>query len=414
MRMLIVSQYFWPESFIINDLVKTLRDQGHTVVIATGKPNYPSGKIYDGYSASGVQKEIYDGDIEVFRVPLRPRGKSNALNLFLNYMSFIWSGLRWFSSLLRGYSFDAIVVFATSPITAVIPAIPLKWGKKAHLAIWVQDLWPESLAATGFIRNRPVLKLVGLLVRGIYSIADTILVQSPAFKAPVSRCARQEKIIYYPNSLDIPETSSNEATPLPAELLDTLKTHFCVVFAGNIGTAQAVETLVDAALQLKELPDVRMVLVGSGSMLEWVSQKKGELSLDNLILAGRFPMSSMPEIYRHAACLVVTLKDEEIFSHTLPSKVQAYLAAGRPIIAALNGEGARVVAEAGAGLTSAAEDSLALANCVKSLYVMPEPERVRMGAAGKRYFLEHFEMRLQARHLVEILEQRIAEKDRRN
>lgn len=414
MKLLIFSQYFWPESFIINDLAKTLRDQGYRIVVATGKPNYPEGKIYSGYQAKGVQKEIYDGDIEVVRVPLRPRSKSGALNLFLNYLSFIWSGLRFFPALLRGQSFDAILVFGLSPIFLSIPAIPLKWFKKAHLAIWVQDLWPESLKATGFIRNPIILKLVGMVVRFTYFCADTILVQSPAFKAPVARYASSEKIVYYPNSMRLPESSQNEAVSLlPVELLQALKTHFCVVFAGNIGTVQAVETLVNATIHLKDLSDVKVVLVGSGSMLEWVAQKKMELGLNNLVLPGRFPVSAMPELYRHAACLMVSLKDEEIFAYTVPCKIQSYLAAGRPIIAALNGEGARVVAEAGAGLTCAAEDALALAKCVKTLYAMPEAERVQLGMAGKRYFLEHFEMNRQAQNLINILERRVAEKKRR-
>lgn len=406
MRLLVVSQYFWPEPFIINDLTRMLRDQGHTVVVATGKPNYPEGKVYDGYRTIGIQKETYDGNIEVFRVPLRPRGKGGAFNLVLNYLSFIFSGLLFFPFLLKKYSFDAIFVFAGSPNVS-LPALPIKWLKKAHLAIWVQDLWPESLKATGLIRSKVLLKLVELLVRGIYSIADTILVQSLAFKAPVSCYARQEKVIYYPNSLDVSEVP-HEKTPLPTELLNTLKTHFCAVFAGNIGTAQAVETLVNAALYLNDFSNIKIVLVGSGSMSEWVREEKAKLGLNNLILPGRFPMNLMPELYRHAACLVVTLKDEEIFSYTVPCKVQSYLAAGKPIIAALNGEGARVVSEAGAGLTCPAEDALALSHCIKSLYFMPESERNRFGIAGKRYFLEHFEMRRQASHLVEILEERIA------
>jgi glycosyltransferase involved in cell wall biosynthesis len=236
------------------------------------------------------------------------------------------------------------------------------------------------------------------------------LVQSPAFEIPVACYANPEKIIYYPNSMLLPEISKNKEFFLPVELLQTFKTNFCVVFAGNIGTAQAVETLVDATLLLKDLSDVKMVLVGSGSMSEWVQQKKVELNLDNLVLAGRFPISSMPEIYSHAACLVVSLKDEEIFSYTVPSKVQSYLAVGKPIIAALNGEGARVVTEAKAGLTCVAEDSAALAGCVKALYAMSESERTQLGVFGKNYFLKHFEMKTQARGLVEILEQRIIKK----
>ncbi len=409
MRLLIVSQYFWPETFIINDLARILRDVGHVVVIATGKPNYPEGKTYAGYSATGVQKEMFEGNIEVIRVPLRPRGRGHAIDLLLNYLSFVWSGLMRFPGLLRGRRFDAILVFAGSPNVA-IPAIPLKWTQKAHLALWIQDLWPESLSATGFIRNRAVLKLVELLVRGTYLAADTLLVQSRAFIAPVSRLAKEGKVLYYPNSLDSspPDAAGNRA--LPPELLAVLEEKFCVVFAGNLGTAQAVGTLVDAALQLKDLPQVRIVLVGSGSMLEWVRQQKQQLNLHNLILAGRYSMSTMSGIYMRASCLVVTLKDEEIFSYTIPSKVQAYLAAGRPIVAAVNGEGARVVTEAGAGLTCAAEDSLALASCVRRMHAMPESERLRMGAAGRRYFLEHFEMRGQAVRLIEILEKRIADK----
>jgi glycosyltransferase involved in cell wall biosynthesis len=414
MRLLILTQYFWPEHFIINDLVKTLKAQGHDLVVATGKPNYPDGKIFEGYQAKGVQKEFFDGDIPVFRVPLRPRGKSGALNLILNYLSFILSGLRYFSFLLKGYSFDVVLTFNPSPITSVIPAILLKQQKKSHLAIWVQDLWPESLAATGFIKNRFILKLVGLLVRAIYSATNIILVQSPAFKIPVSKYAQQEKIIYYPNSMLLPETSQNVEILLPDELLKTLKTYFCVVFAGNIGTAQAIETLVEAAVLLKDMSDVKVILVGSGSMSEWAHQKKVELNLDNLVLAGRFSASAMPEIYSHAGCLVVSLKDEEIFSYTVPYKIQSYLAAGKPIIAALNGEGARVVIEAKAGLTCPAEDPAALANCVRRLYGIPESERAKMGAFGKKYFLEHFEMTSQAKRLVEILEQRMTRKGLEN
>jgi glycosyltransferase involved in cell wall biosynthesis len=409
MTILVFSQYFWPESFIINDLARNLRDLGHRVVVATGKPNYPDGVIFEGYRASGVQKEMFDEDIPVYRVPLRPRWSGGALNLLLNYLSFVWSGLRWFPSLLKDVSFDAILVFAPSPITLAIPAIPLRRRTKAHLAIWVQDLWPESLAATGFVRNRIVLALVGVLVRGIYAFADTLLVQSRAFVGPVARYARADKIVYYASSLDVAKSAGQTAVRLPSELLSALKAHFCVVFAGNIGTAQAVGTLVDAASQISDLPGVKMVLVGSGSMLNWVREQKSVLGLTNLVLAGRFPMDAMPEIYRHAACLVVTLKDEEIFSYTVPAKVQAYLAAGRPIIAALNGEGARIVAEAGAGLTCAAEDSRALAQCVRLLHQMTEQERARLGESGRRYFLEHFEMRRQTRRLVEILEQRMAE-----
>ena len=410
MRILILSQYFWPESFIINDLARTLCEQGHKIVVATGKPNYPSGEVFAGYRSKGVQLDVFAGVIEVIRIPLRARGGGGARNLFLNYLSFVWSGLRWLPWLLRGREFDAIFVFCPSPITAAIPGIPLKWLKGAHLALWLQDLWPQSLEATGHVRSPLVRRIVGTMVRAIYAAADTLLVQSRAFSAPVAEYAPVHKIVYYPNSVSAAAPLDGPAV-LPPELVETLETQFCVVFAGNIGTAQSVETIIDAAFLLRDLADAKIVLVGSGSRLDWVVQQVHERGLNNVIVAGRFPPSAMPDIYRRSAGLLVTLTAHEIFSFTIPSKVQAYLAAGRPIIASVNGEGARVVADAGAGLTCAAEDASGLAQCVRALREMPEAERMRLGTNGARYFQEHFEMGRQAHRLIEILEQRMAERN---
>lgn len=405
MKILLVSQYFWPESFIINDLVRTLAAQGHDITVFTGKPNYPDGKVFEGYKASGTTSEDYLGQIPVFRAPLRPRGTGDAKSLLLNYLSFVWNGLRRFPGAIKGKDFDVVLVFCLSPITSVIPAIYLKWRLKKHMAVWVQDLWPESLSATGFIRNSFLLRLVGAMVRGIYAHADTLLVQSRAFHKPVARYARADKIIYYPNCY--PDSRDESPMLLDRELLAMLDTAFCVIFAGNLGLAQSVETIVQAAERLKHLPNCKLVLVGSGSMLAWLQQQKTDKNLDNLVLAGRFPTSQMPHIFSRAAGLLVTLKQEQIFTYTVPSKVQAYLAAGKPIIAALDGEGARIVEEAGAGMTCAAEDADGLAQAIKTLYKMPLERREKLGRSGREYFLNYFEIEKQSRQLVEILEERI-------
>lgn len=408
MRLLLVTQYFWPETFIIDSLAKKLAEQGNHVVVLTGKPNYPVGKIFAGYRQRGIQSEWYGENIEVLRVPLRPRSDGRAKNLFFNYLSFVWSGLRYFPRLVRDRQFDVILVFAISPITAAIPAILLKWRKKAHLAIWVLDLWPESLAATGFLRNRVALKLVGWMVKGIYFFADTLLIPSQAFRLPVARYAKEDKIVYYPNSVDRSMFEGEEATSLPDDLTSILEKYFCVVFAGNVGKAQAAETIVSACSRLKDLMGCRLVVVGSGSMLEWMRSEKMAKGLENLVLAGRFPVNMMSQIYKRAAALLVSLKAEEIFFYTVPAKVQAYMAAGRPIIAALNGEGARIVNEAKAGLTCPAEDPESLAARIRELYAMSEESRNGMGAAGRAYFLKHYDMDNQARNLIEILEGRIS------
>lgn len=407
LKILVVTQYFWPESFIVNDLVRNLATQGHEIEVLTGKPNYPEGKVFAGYTAVDYMRESFDGVVPVHRIPLRPRGNGGAKNLLLNYLSFVVNGLLFSHRAVKGRLFDVIFVFAPSPITSAIPAIYLKWRFKTHLAVWVQDLWPESLSATGFIRNRLALRIIGWLVRAIYACADTLLVQSKAFITPIARYARCDKIVYYPNSYQDSSLQPVTCTQIPAELVVQLERNFCLVFAGNLGTAQSVETLVQAAENLKHLPDCKLVLVGSGSMLGWLEEQKVQRHLDNLILAGRFPAEEMPQFFSRAAGLLVTLKRDEIFAYTIPSKVQAYLAAGRPIIAALNGEGARVVEEAGAGMSCPAEDAQGLAQCIEQLYYMPPAERDRLGQAGRAYYLEHFEMNRQCRRLVEILESRI-------
>ena len=401
MRILMLSQYFWPESFIINDIVRTLAEQGHDVVVATGKPNYPDGNLFEGYRATGTQREHY-GHVEVLRVPLWPRGKGGAKNLVLNYLSFVFAGLLYLPWMLRKREFDAILVFAPSPVTQAIPAIPLKWLKKARLALWVQDLWPESLSATGFIRNRHLLRVVGWMVKAIYRHCDTLLVQSRAFVEPIARYAAREKIQYYPNSMDV--RSARSVVAVTPELDVLLKSHFCVVFAGNLGTAQALDTLVQAAVQLRDEPDIRLVLVGSGSRLDWLKSQQQALGLDNLVLPGRFPMEAMPAIFEHSSALLVMLNDEEAFAQTIPSKIQAYLAAGRPIIACMNGEGARVVNEAGAGLTSPAEQVLPLVTNIRRMKALEATERLAMGTAGRAYFDAHFEMDSQVTRLVELLQ----------
>lgn len=407
MKLLIVTQYFWPETFIINDLALTLARQGHDVVVATGKPNYPDGKIFDGYTAGGAQIERFGDHITVVRAPMRPRGGGGAINLLRNYVSFAMGGALWFPWLLRGYEFDAIVSFVPSPISGAIPAIAVKWVKGAHLAVWVQDLWPETLEATGYVRSRAVMRAVAGVVRAIYAATDTVLVQSRAFVAPVAKRARRDKIVYFPNSVRDPV--SNEIPELPRrELAELLTGHFCVLFGGNVGSAQAIETIVEAAQRLRDLDDVRIVIVGSGSLSQWLEETIASRGLTNVVPVGRVPMSVMPAFYERAAALLVTLKDHEILSYTVPSKLQAYLASGRPIIAALNGEGARIVEEAGAGLTCAAEDPAALASCIRTLYGSTVTERERMGRAGRNYFLEHFDMERQAERLVELLERRIA------
>lgn len=407
LKIALVTQYFWPESFIINDLVQSLSQQGHTVEIFTGKPNYPDGAVFAGYKKSGYQEDVFNENIKVHRAPLHPRGTGSKYGLIRNYLSFVVNGLRYFRAPIKKGDFDLVFVFTLSPITSAIPAIYLKWLIKKPLVLWVQDLWPESLRATGFIKNRFLLWAVGVMVRAIYACADAILVQSHAFVAPVARYADRKKIIFYANSYNDAVLAEQGDGP-PQELLQVLEQNFCIVFAGNLGLAQSVETLVGLAQKMQALDNSKLVLVGSGSQYAWIQQQIAAKGLNNIILAGRYPPACMPQFFKRAAGLLVTLRKDEIFSYTVPSKVQAYLAAGRPLIAALDGEGARIIQEAKAGFTCAAEDTDGLYQCVRRLYDMPLESRNALGQAGRDYFAENFELNKQTLRLVEIMKTVIA------
>lgn len=385
MRALIFSQYYWPEVFQINDLARAMAAKGVQVEVLTGKPNYPAGKIFKGYRAWRCQSETHDG-IAIHRIPLLARG-TGGVRLALNYLSFVISGLLLAPFALRGKQFDVIFVYALSPILQAIPAILLGWLKGCPTVLWVQDLWPESLSATGYIRNRRVLKLVEHVVRFIYRRVDLILVQSEAFIAPVSALAGGTPVRYHPNAVD--DSFSTPASGAVPEI-GGLDQGFSVMFAGNIGRAQAVEVIVEAATLLRDMPDIHFVVVGDGSRRDWMVHEQAERKLVNLHLPGRFPVENMPGFMQKASALLVTLADEEIFGLTVPSKVQAYLAAGRPIIACLNGEGARLVAQAGAGLTVAAQDGQGLAEAVLQLYRMSPQQRAAMGRKGAQFHEENF------------------------
>ena len=388
-RILIVSQYFWPEGFRINDIAKTLVEKGEHVEVLTGKPNYPEGRISEGYRAWGTQRETWEG-ATVFRVPLFPRSARSAWRLALNYLSFIFSGLIFGPWLLRKRQYDVVFVYGLSPILLAIPAIFLARLKRRKLVLWVQDLWPDSLSATGYIHHPRFLRWVERVVRWIYGRSDLILVQSRAFIAAVSALAPGKTIAYYPNSVD----ATFGEPPDPRVILPkvpALETGFPVVFAGNVGMAQAIEVIVKAAELLKSHSGISFVVFGQGSRWDWMREQVAMRGLTNLHLPGRFPVETMPGLMQKAGTLLVTLADEPIFAATVPNKIQAYMAAGRPIVACLNGEGARVVEDAQAGISVPAEDAQVLADTVLRLYRMSPEQRAEMGANGRRYFRANFD-----------------------
>lgn len=388
MNLLIVTNHFWPENFNINILARGLHDRGHQVSVLTGIPNYPDGRFFPGYGIFQRRVEDYQG-IKIFHVPLIPRGRGGTLRLVLNYLSYALCASLLAPLCCRG-AFDLILVYETSPVTVGLPALVLKRVKKIPIMFWVQDLWPESLSATGAVTSDFLLGLTGLVVRGIYRGSDLILAQSRGFFPSIARYGgAEEKLVYFPNSAeDFYRPVSVEAGAPERALLPR---GFRLMFAGNIGAAQNFETILSAAELLKDRPEINWVILGDGRRRPWVEEQVRARGLTGTVhLLGRYPAEAMPRFFALADALLVTLKKEPIFALTIPSKVQSYLACGRPIVAALDGEGARVVQEAAAGLAGPAGDPAALAANVMALYRLSQSQRQALGLKGRAYFEKHF------------------------
>lgn len=408
MRILLVSQHYWPEEFRINDIVEDLHNKGHVVSVLTGQPNYPAGDIYPGYSASSLGRSKHPSGYEIVRVPIIPRKAGRSLQLALNYLSFIVSASIFAPFLLRGRRFDVVVVYALSPIFQSIPAVLLARLKAVPLVIWVQDLWPDSLTGTGRISSGLVLRSVARITGSIYRKAATIIVQSTAFADPIRALTqRPVPIVYHPNSGE-PGLQRIDNTSYPDD--------FTVLFAGNIGAAQSMATIVDAATEVgRQDPSVKFLIAGAGSEASWVRSEIERRDLKNVTMLGRIPSTEMASVYKRASALLVTLRRSEGIDLTVPSKVQSYLAVGRPIIAALDGEGARVVGESGAAIVMPAEDHGALAQAIMRLRSLSPQQRQAMGDAGRAYYMSHFTLEVLNDRLLDILSKagKAANEDRR-
>lgn len=388
MRILIVSQYFWPENFRVNDLVAGLVSRGHAVTVLTGLPNYPSGRFFHGYGWRGPWLEDHAG-AKVVRVPLLPRGRGGSVRLTLNYLSFVLSGIWGAVFRLRG-PFDVIIVFETSPITVGIPAAFARWRFRAPILFWVLDLWPDSLAATGAVRSPLALGAVSRLVRWVYRRCARVLVESHAFIPEVARHGVPlARILYFPNWV---EAGYRVLDARLSDKVPSLPAGFRVMFAGNIGAAQDFPAVLAAAERLKERTDVHWLIVGDGRMADWVKNEARARGLKQQVhFLGQQPSETMPHFFAAADALLVSLKPEPIFALTVPGKLQSYLACGRPVLAMLDGEGARLVEEAEAGLVCPAGDAVALADNVIKLAALSPVERERLGANGRRYAETHFD-----------------------
>lgn len=402
MKILIVTQYFWPENFKINDLTSGLIERGYEVTIFTGMPNYPKGSFFSNYSFFGPYKETHPGGYTIYRSPLIPRGRGKAIGLILNYLSFALLG-SFFILRLIPVKFDKIFVYETSPITVGIPAIVFKWLKKIPIYFWVTDLWPESIEAVGAIKSKKILNLVGLLVKFIYSQCDHILMSSPGFKDRITIFnVPESKLLYFPQWAE--EFYHPLSIPPQLSFFDNHKNSLKLIFAGNIGKAQGFETLIKAAEELKSYQDIHWFILGDGRDKAWAISEVKRLSLtNNFHFLGSFPPTEMSNFFYYADALVVSLKKAEIFSLTIPAKIQSYLACQKPILGSIDGEAAKIITHANAGFVSPAEDFKALSSNILKLKKLSLNHRTELGENALKYSSAIFDRKILINRLEQLL-----------
>lgn len=389
MKIAFISQYFFPEQFSNNEIAKALVEAGHQVDVVCCVPNYPAGEFFDGYSNRTRRSESWKG-VSIFRAWTARRG-TRAYQLMLNYLVFPFTA-SW--TLLRKTTSDHDVSFVSmpSPVTQALAGILLKFLRKTPLVYWVQDIWPESAVHSLGLKSPLVVKPLTWFCGWIYRRADLILVQSEAFPAMIERFnIPKDRIRVFPNTAPT-QYCPVAAKDAPEQAKLVPQSGFRLMFAGNIGESQDFDTYLAAADQLRDLGELNWVIVGSGRDMNRVQARVAKLGLgDVFTFLGRHPESSMPGFFAHADAMLVGLKDNDIFRLTVPYKTQCYLACGKPIIASLNGEGARIIMNSGAGLVADAQTPDQLAANIRQMVSMTVKERAQYGKNALEFYQHRYQ-----------------------
>lgn len=389
LRIAVVSQYFWPEDFRVNDLVSELASRGHQVQVLTGQPNYPEGRIVSGYGGLAPRREVACG-CNVVRVPMVARKQGTSKQLLVNYISFAAAATCLGFGLIRG-PVDVVLAYEPSPVTVAAPALALARLKKAPTLMWVQDLWPDTLAAMGVLKGNMFERTALAATSALHRRMDALLVQSKAFAGPLQeQGVPSDRVHYVPNWAE--DLYRPVAVPPKGPERRELPPGFTILFAGNIGVAQGLEVVLGAAELLLEVPDLNWVILGSGRQAEWLAREIQERGLQRSVhLLGRRPVETMPTWFSLADVLLATLRPDPVYELTLPSKLQTYLACGKAILASMDGEGGRVLRESSAGIAAPTGDAKALAAGARQMYDAGPDALASMGRRGLAYYKEHFD-----------------------
>ena len=405
MNILIVTPHFHPENFRINDFALEFVKRGHQISVLTAVPDYPSGIFINGYGIFKKTRENYKG-IHIYRAPLIPRGSGSNLRLALNYISYV-IGAVFTSLFILRKKLDIIFVFEPSPITVGLPAIFIKKIKRIPICFWVLDLWPESVVSAGNLKSGLIPKLLNPIVKFIYHHCDKILVSSNGFiKSIVSKGVGAGKIEFFPQWAEPIFRPVEKKCELLPKIIP--KESFKIMFAGNIGEAQDFPAILNAAKLLKSEKNIHWIIIGNGRRAEWVKNQIIEYGLQDYVhMLGRHPIEKMPDYYALADAMLFSLKDEYIFSITIPAKVQSYLACGKPILAMVNGEAANVINDNNAGYTCVAGDYNTLAYNVIKMSELENSDLEKLSANSLQCYKNKFERDVLLNKVENILKNQI-------
>lgn len=389
MKILVVCQYYSPEPFRISDICEELVRDGHEVFIITGVPNYPEGKIYKEYEHGKKRNEIING-VRIHRCFTVGRRKG-VLFRFLNYYSFSFFSTIY-TSLLHE-EFDVVFVNQLSPVMMARAAIKYKKRHGTRLVLYCLDLWPESLLVGGVKKGSALYKIFHRVSQKIYTKADQILVSSQAFSKYFQEEFGIRNTFYLPQYAETVFDAAH-CKKTPNGIID-------LMFAGNIGSAQSIDTIMYAAYKTRDIGNLYWHIVGDGSELVHIKELSQKLELSRVIFHGRQPLEVMPQYYAMADAMLVTMQKSDSISMTLPGKIQTYMAAGKPILGAIDGEAATVISEANCGICCEAEDAEGLANIVCSFIEQIHDQQY--GRNGLNYYYEEFSKKAIFEQLTDIL-----------
>lgn len=384
MKILVICQYYYPEPFRITDICEELVKQGHDLTVVTGLPNYPMGEIYDGYRKGKKRDEVLNG-VKIHRCFTIGR-RHGAIFRFLNYYSFAISSKRYVKKLKEEY--DVVFVNQLSPVMMASAGIAYKKKHKTKLVLYCLDLWPESLVAGGIKQGSFLFNYYKKISEKIYKQADKILVTSKSFSDYFKKMlgiTDTEHLPQYAEDLFSPEDCKKE----PDEFID-------LMFAGNIGAAQGITTIVEAVRLTQDIKNLRWHIVGDGSQYENI--KVIVKDLNNVFFYGRQPLEKMPEFYSKADAMLVTLQKDTTLSMTLPGKVQTYMAAGKPIIGAIDGEARLVIEESGCGFCVNAGDAVGLSEQVRNFIASDDKQKISENAV--KYYNANFKKNIFIEKLI--------------